>query len=57
MTTEKQRESFKKELAQTEDWLYEDGEAETDAVFKCVSTIPLPTLLCMYSYAVKKGVH
>lgn len=34
VTTEKQREAFKEELAQTEDWLYEDGEAQSAAVFK-----------------------
>ena len=34
MTTEKQREAFKKELAQAEDWLYEDGEAQTGPVFR-----------------------
>ena len=34
VTTEKQREAFQKELAQAEDWLYEDGEAQPAAVFK-----------------------
>ena len=34
VTTEKQRDSFRKELAQAEDWLYEDGEAQPAAVFK-----------------------
>ena len=34
VTTEKQREAFKKELAQAEDWLYEDGEAQAAPVFK-----------------------
>ncbi len=36
VTTEEQREAFKNELVQTEDWLYEDGEAQTVAVFKYV---------------------
>ncbi|CAL5229767.1 g13152 [Coccomyxa viridis] len=34
VTTEKQREAFKKELAQAEDWLYEDGAAQSGPVFR-----------------------
>ena len=34
VTTEKQREAFKKELVQAEDWLYEDGAAQSGPVFR-----------------------
>ena len=34
VTTEKQREAFRKELAQAEDWLYEDGAAQSAPVFR-----------------------
>lgn len=35
VTTEKQREAFRKALMEVEDWLYTDGEAEKAPVFRC----------------------
>ena len=37
VTTEKQREAFRKELAVAEDWLYEDGAAQSGPVFRCAA--------------------
>lgn len=34
VTTEEQRDSFSQALADAEDWLYSDGEAEPAAVFR-----------------------
>lgn len=43
MTTEKQREAFRKALMEVEDWLYTDGEADKAPVFRCAAGC---TLLC-----------
>ncbi len=40
VTTEKQREAFMKELAQAEDWLYEDGAAQSGPVFRYATLTP-----------------
>lgn len=50
VTTEKQREAFRKALMEVEDWLYTDGEAEKAPVFRwaacCLShTLPVAPLI------------
>ena len=36
VTTDKQRQTFKKELSKVEDWLYDQGEHEQASVFRCM---------------------
>ena len=57
MTSEKQRETFRKELAQTEDWLYEDGASQTAPIFMCVPLSQTPIASCKTDNAAARRSH
>ena len=48
VTTDKQRQTFQKDLSKVEDWLYDQGEHEQASVFRCIPAARIHAYVYMY---------